>query len=149
MEPLECILSEKEGNGRTLQVIAPEATVLSAVEAMCRAHVGALLVMRGSVLVGIFSERDLMTRVVLARLDPAAVPVGDVMTRDVVSIAPDVAPEHAMALITNQRIRHLPVVDGARVVGIVSIGDLVRWTVRDREHSIEQLQEYVTGRYPG
>jgi CBS domain-containing protein len=149
MEPLECILEEKAGNGRTLQVIAPEATVLSAVEAMCMGHVGALLVMRGSVLVGIFSERDLMTRVVLARRDPAVVLVGEVMTREVVSIAPDVTPEHAMALITNRRVRHLPVVDGTCVVGLVSIGDLVRWTVRDREHSIEQLQEYVAGRYPG
>jgi CBS domain-containing protein len=149
MEPLECILEGKEGDGRTLQVIAPEATVLSAVEIMCRAHVGALLVMHDSVLVGIFSERDVMTRVVLARLDPAIVAVGDVMTRDVISIAPDVTPEQAMALVTNHRVRHLPVVDGARVVGLVSIGDLVRWTVRDREHSIEQLQEYVTGRYPG
>jgi CBS domain-containing protein len=149
MEPLESILEEKEESGRTLEVIAPEATVLSAVEAMCHAHVGALLVMRGSALVGIFSERDLMTRVVLARLDPAVVRVGDVMTRNVISIARDVTPEHAMALFTDHRVRHLPVVEGSQVVGLVSIGDLVRWTIREREHSIEQLQEYVTGRYPG
>jgi CBS domain-containing protein len=149
MEPLEIILEEKADSGRTLEVTTPDATVLSAVETMCRAHVGALLVMRDSVLVGIFSERDLMTRVVLARLDPAVVPVGDVMTRDVITIAPDATPEHAMALVTHHRVRHLPVVDAACVVGLVSIGDLVRWTIRDREHSIEQLQEYVTGRYPG
>lgn len=90
-----------------------------------------------------------MTRVVLARLDPGRVCVGDVMTRDPVCVEVDVSPEEAMALITSRRIRHLPVVDGRLVVGLVSIGDLVRWTLRDRQYAIEQLQDYVTGKYPG
>jgi CBS domain-containing protein len=116
---------------------------------MCRAHVGALLVMRDQTIVGIFSERDLMTRVVLARRDPALTRVGDVMTHDVICVRGDLSPHEAMDLVTTRRVRHLPVVDGRRPIGVVSIGDLVRWTLRDREHAIEQLQDYVTGRYPG
>lgn len=146
MEPLESIL---EAKGRTVHVIAPEATVIEAVDGMWCAHVGALLVMRAQTLVGIFSERDLMTRVVLGRLDPALTSVGDVMTRDVVCVQAEVSPHEAMALMTSRRVKHLPIVDGRRVIGLVSIGDLVRWNLRDREYAIEQLQEYVTGRYPG
>jgi CBS domain-containing protein len=105
--------------------------------------------MRDQTLVGIFSERDLMTRVVLAPRDPALTRVGDVMTRDVFCVRSDVSRHDAMDLITTRRVRHLPVVDGRRLIGVVSIGDLVRWTLREREHAIEQLQDYVTGRYPG
>jgi CBS domain-containing protein len=146
METLQSILEDK---GRELHVIGPEDSALEAVAAMCRAHVGALLVMRDQTLVGIFSERDLMIRVVLARRDPARTPVGEVMTSNVVCLGPDMLPHDAMMLMTIRRVRHLPVVEGRRVLGIVSIGDLVRWTIRDREHAIDQLQEYVTGRYPG
>jgi CBS domain-containing protein len=146
MQSLDLILEEK---GRELQVIAPEATVIEAVGAMCEARVGALLVMQSNMLVGIFSERDVMSRVVLVGLDPRATCVGDVMTRDVVCVATDVSPDEAMAIITNRRLRHLPVVQGRRVVGVVSIGDLVHWAIRDREQSIEQLYDYVNGKYPG
>ena len=146
MQSLDLILEEK---GSGLHVIVPEATVIEAVDMMCRARVGALLVMQSDTLVGIFSERDVMSRVVLVGLDPNRTCVGDVMTRNVVCVEIDVSPDEAMAIITNRRMRHLPVVAGRRVVGVVSIGDLVRWAIRDREQSIEQLREYVTGRYPG
>jgi signal-transduction protein with cAMP-binding, CBS, and nucleotidyltransferase domain len=146
MDTLEWILEHK---GREVHVIPPEATVLEAVDAMCRAHIGALLVMRGETLVGIFSERDLMTRVVLAPVDPACTCVGEVMTCEVVCVGSHASPHEAMTLMTNNRVRHLPVVDGRRVVGLVSIGDLVQWAISDREHTIDQLQGYVEGRYPG
>jgi CBS domain-containing protein len=147
MRPLDLILEEK---GRGLHVIAPEATVIEAVDLMCQARVGALLVMQSGTLVGIFSERDVMTRVVLVGLDPLKTSIGDVMTRDVLCVESDVSLDEAMAIITNRRIRHLPVVHGRRVVGVVSIGDIVRWAIREREQSIEQLREYVMiGRYPG
>ena len=146
MRSLDLILEKK---GRGLYVTAPEATVMEAVDVMCQARVGALLVMQSDTLVGIFSERDVMSRVVLVGLDPKLTCVGDVMTREVVCVEIDVSPDEAMAIITSRRMRHLPVVDGRRVVGMVSIGDLVRWTIRDREQSIEQLRDYVTGRYPG
>lgn len=146
MDTLRDILDDK---GRETHVTEPDATVLEAVDRMCCAHVGALLVMSAEKLVGIFSERDLMRRVVLARRDPALTRVGDVTTPEVLCVGPELSTHDAMDLMTTHRVRHLPVVDGRRVTGVVSIGDLVRWTIRDRERAIEQLQEYVTGRYPG
>jgi CBS domain-containing protein len=146
MNAMESIL---DGKGHKLHVVTPDATVLEAVEAMCRVRVGALLVCEGDTLVGIFSERDLMTRVVLAQRKAEDTRVRDVMTPDPISIAPDIAPHHAMAIMTEHRVRHLPVVDGRRILGVVSIGDLVRWTIQDREHEIERLADYVSGRYPG
>ena len=146
MQPLETVLEQKGGDVHAVEV---SATVLQAVDKMCRAHVGAVLVMDDDRLVGIFSERDLMTRVVLARKDPARTPVEEVMTRDVVSIAVETTPREAMAIVTERRVRHLPVVVGRRIVGVVSIGDLVRCSLEDREHEISDLQDYVAGRYPG
>jgi CBS domain-containing protein len=146
MLALELILEEK---GRGLHVTAPNTTVIEAVDTMCQARVGALLVMENDALIGIFSERDVMSRVVLVGRDPNRTFVGDVMTPEVVCVEVDVPPEEAMAIITSRRMRHLPVVEGRRVIGVVSIGDLVRWTIRDRERSIEQLCDYVGGRYPG
>lgn len=146
MQALEAVLEHK---GSEVHTVEATATVLQAVDKMCDAHVGAVLVMDGDRLAGVFSERDLMTRVVLARKDPARTLVGDVMTRDVVSIALDTAPREAMALMTKRRVRHLPLVTGRRIVGVVSIGDLVRWTLDEREHEIAELHEYVSGRYPG
>jgi CBS domain-containing protein len=146
MHPLEVVLETK---GRGIHVISHDASVLEAVDVMCRAHVGAVLVMRGDALSGIFSERDLMTRVVLARKDPAQTPVAAVMSRDVVCVERDLSPGDALALMTSRRVRHLPVVDGRSIVGLVSIGDLVRWTLHDREMEIAQLHDYVAGRYPG
>jgi CBS domain-containing protein len=146
MESLEAVLEYK---GSDVCAVEVTATVLQAVEKMCRAHVGAVLVMDDDRLAGVFSERDLMTRVVLAKKDPAFTPVEDVMTRDVVSIGLDTTPRKAMALMTDRHIRHLPVVFGRRIVGVVSIGDMVRCTLEDREHEIAELHEYVTGRYPG
>jgi CBS domain-containing protein len=146
MRPLDLILQEK---GRGLHVIAQDRMVTEAVELMCHARVGALLVMHDDTLVGIFSERDVMSRVVLLGLDAARTKVADVMTREVLCVENDVSPDEAMAIITSRRVRHLPVVEGRRVIGVVSIGDLVRWAIRDREQSIEQLRDYVIGRYPG
>ncbi len=148
MDPLERILMSKS---QELHTIVPNATVFDAVETMCLARVGALLVMdggAGGALRGIFSERDLMTRVVLARRDPAATRVADVMTRDLVQVPPDAPPRDVMGLMTRRRVRHIPVVKGGRLVGIVSIGDLVRWTIRDHEEQLDRMQDYVTGRYP-
>jgi len=146
MDPLELVLERK---GRDVHIVDHRSTVLEAVDKMCRTHVGAVLVMDGDELAGIFSERDLMTRVVLARKDPSTTPVADVMTREILSIAPDVPPHEAMVLVTKHRVRHLPVVDGRRIVGVISIGDLVRWTLDQREAEIAELRDYVSGRYPG
>ncbi len=146
MEEVEAILEQK---GRSVHFISPNARVIEAVEAMCSARVGALLVMDGDALLGIFSERDWMTRVLLSRRDPAQTRVKDVMTHKAVCIGLAVSPHDAMALMTNRRVRHLPVVHDARIVGVISIGDLVRWTLRAREQEVDELRGYVVGLYPG
>jgi CBS domain-containing protein len=146
METLRSILETK---GTTVHHTSPETLVLAAVDEMCRHHVGALLVMDGESAVGIVSERDLMKRVLLERRDPAATRVGQVMTREVVCVPVDASPGETMRIMTERRCRHLPVVVDGKVVGMVSIGDLVRWTSRNDEFEIRMLQEYLQGRYPG
>jgi CBS domain-containing protein len=146
MEELEAILAAKDPH---LHVIEPDAPVIDAVEKMCGARVGALLVMEGKALLGIFSERDLMTRVLLSRRDPATTRVKDVMTHRAICVGVGAAPREAMVLMTNRRVRHLPVVRDSRIVGIVSIGDMVRWSLQHREREVEELRGYVVGQYPG
>jgi CBS domain-containing protein len=144
MDSIALILRDK---GSAVRTIGPEASVRTAVELMCHARIGALLVMSGEAIAGVFSERDLMSRVVLAGRDPSRTHVGDVMTREVVCVRPDLSVRDAMAIVTRCRVRHLPVVDHSGVVGVVSIGDLVRWRIRDCEAEIDHLREYFAG-YP-
>ncbi len=96
-----------------------------------------------------FTERDLMTRVILARRDPATTRVADVMSDEVVYVEPTTSPAEAMAVMTERRCRHLPVAAGGELVGLVSIGDLVRWASRNQEFEIRMLTEYICGKYPG
>ena len=138
-----------KAKGHQVHSTQPDTTILHAVDAMCRAHVGALLVVERSMPVGIISERDVMTRVILARCDPAKTKVGDVMTTDIVCIGVDCSIEEAMAVMTERRCRHLPAVVDGRVVGIISIGDLVRMASKSHEYEIQLLHEYLAGRYPG
>jgi CBS domain-containing protein len=142
MYTLEYILANKD---RTLRVTTPQATIHEAVDEMCHAKVGALLVVDGDTPVGMLSERDLLTRVLLKRLDPEKTLVREVMTKDVVTVGIDVEPDEAMATMTARRFRHLPVVVDGRVVGMLSIGDLVRWVSEHREHEIQMLTEMVAG----
>jgi CBS domain-containing protein len=146
---MSTIRSILEAKGRDIHTIQPGATILEAVDAMCKVHIGALLVLEGNVVSGIISERDVMCRVILERQEPARTTVADAMTRNVVCIDIDKSVEEAMAIMTERRCRHLPVVVDGKVQGIVSIGDLVRWASRDQEFEIRILHEYVEGRYPG
>jgi len=146
MRSLESILDTK---GRNVHVVSATDSAFRAVEVMCQAHVGAVLVIEGEALAGIFSRRDLMTRVVLAMRDPMETQVREVMTRNAVCASLDTTVHDAMTLMTERRIRHVPVVERSRIVGVVSIGDLVSSIVVEREIEIEQLHDYVTGRYPG
>jgi CBS domain-containing protein len=147
MSALRSILESKRD--QSVYYVGPDATVLDAVARMCRSHVGALLVEENEQPIGIVSERDIMTRLVLERRDAATTTVAEIMTRDVLCIDPEHEPEEVMALMTERRVRHLPVVEGRRVVGIVSIGDLVRWAIRNQEFEVRILRDYVCGVYPG
>lgn len=142
---LRAIIEEKGGK---VHSVGPTATVVEAVDAMNDASVGALMVLDAGEPVGIISERDLLRRVVGKRLDPAVTKVSDVMTRDLVVVKPDVDVEDAMAVVSEKRVRHLPVVEGGKLVGVVSSGDLTRWATRDREVQIQQLIDFITGKYP-
>lgn len=146
MSALRTIL---EGKDATVHYVAPDATVLSAVDKMCRTRVGALLVETNDEPVGIITERDIMTRLVLEQRNPATTLVSQIMSKDVLCIDPDREPEEAMALMTEKRVRHLPVVVENVVIGIISMGDLVRWASRNQEFEVRVLRDYVIGVYPG
>ncbi|KAB2906620.1 MAG: CBS domain-containing protein [Kofleriaceae bacterium] len=129
--------------GSDVEVTTADASVVAAVEQMNRRNIGALLVMDGERSLGIFTERDVLTRVIGKGRDPGRTPVGEVMTRSVISIGPETTVKEAMSVITEKRCRHLPVMAGGRLLGMISAGDLTRWTVRDQQRTIEELVDYV------
>jgi CBS domain-containing protein len=132
-----------DGKGRALFSIEPEDPVLEAVRMMAERHVGALLVMRGTELAGILSERDYARKVVLLGRSSAETPVWQIMTSPVITVSPDNSIQDCMRLMTERRIRHLPVVDGGRVVGMISIGDLVKAVIEEQQQTIAQLETYI------
>jgi CBS domain-containing protein len=134
------LLEEKK---QPIESVDPSTTVRQAIDRMNARKIGSVLVMKGEQLVGIFTERDVLTRVVPRRLDCEKTPVGEVMSREVVTITGARTVQEAMMVMTDTRHRHLPVVEDERVVGLVSIGDVTRWTVRDQERTIEDLIDYV------
>jgi CBS domain-containing protein len=123
--------------------VAPATSILEAIGRMNQRRIGSVLVMDGDRLAGIFTERDVLTRVVTARLDPAKTPVAEVMTRQPLTIKPTMTVREAMVVVTDSRRRHLPVVEGGKVLGMVSSGDLMRWIVRDQQREIDDLTDYV------
>jgi len=132
-----------ERKGRQIYSVEPAAAVLEAIRAMAEHHIGALLVMQGESLSGIVSERDYARKVILMGRSSADTPVRDIMSSPVISVSPDDTVQRCMQLVTEKRVRHLPVVDGARVVGIVSIGDLVKAVIAEQQQQIEQLESYI------
>jgi CBS domain-containing protein len=146
MDNLAAVLQEK---GSTVHTIAPQATVLAAVEKMCAEKIGALLVWQEGWPLGIFTERDVMARSILKQHDLTHITIAEVMTKDVVCVSSEATTLEAMALMTDRRCRHLPVIDHGKVVGLVSIGDLVRWISRRQEFEIRKLTDYICNTYPG
>jgi len=144
---METVAEVLQHKGFLVHSVTRETRVVTAVEEMCEKHIGAVLVCNDDVPLGIFSERDLMRRVILARKDPMTTRVDEVMTTDVVCIAPTTPAREAMAIMTNRRCRHLPIVEGGRVVGLLSIGDLVRWASHEQAFEIQLLTDYVRGAY--
>lgn len=134
-----------DGKPAEIFSIAPGAPVIDAIRLMAEHRVGALLVMEGPRLAGIVSERDYARKVVLQGRSSKDTPVRAIMTSDVVTVAPGDSIGHCMQLVTDRRIRHLPVMDGERVAGVLSIGDLVKTVIELQRQDIDQLQRYIAG----
>jgi CBS domain-containing protein len=132
-----------EAKAPEVHSIEPGSPVLDAIKRMAEKHIGALLVLEGGALVGIVSERDYARKVVLQGRSSKDTPVRDIMTAQVVTVGPTDTTDHCMAIVTERRVRHLPVVDGDVVLGVVSIGDLVKAVIEDQQLELEQLQRYI------
>jgi CBS domain-containing protein len=131
--------------GETVWSVRPADTVLHALGVMAEHEIGAVLVLEGERLVGILTERDYARKVVLAGRSSKDSQIRDVMTAHVVCVPLERSVDECTALMTDKRVRHLPVVDQKHVVGVISIGDLVKATIEDQEFTIAQLQSYITG----
>jgi CBS domain-containing protein len=145
-DTIHSILSLK---GRELWFVAPSATVYEAIQMMSEKGVGALLVMSEGKLDGMISERDYARKVILKDRSSKQTLVREIMTSHAITVTPSHNVEDCMRTMTENRVRHLPVVDGEQVIGIVSIGDLVNWIITAREATIGHLQSYIAGNYPG
>ena len=133
-----------DSKGREVLSVAPDTSVYEAVRLMAERGVGALLVMEDSRLVGLVGERDCAWKVLLENRSPRETEVEQIMTTSILCVKPEQTVEEGMALMTDKRFRHLPVVIGDRVEGIVSIGDLVKAIIADQQFVIEQLEHYIT-----
>ena len=142
MQTVEGILSKK---GSAVRSVAPDDTVLHALGVMAEHDIGGVVVLDGEKLVGILTERDYARRVVLLGRASRDVPVSEIMTSHVCCVSPDRTVDECMALMTDKRIRHLPVLDHKKVVGLISIGDVVKATIAEQEFEIAQLNSYISG----
>ncbi len=133
-----------QGKGHDIWSIGPEASVYDAIELMADKEVGALVVLDGDSLVGVLSERDYARKVVLQGRSSKGTKIKEIMTSHVVYARPKQTVEECMALMTDKRIRHLPVMDGDELLGVISIGDLVKAITEEQQHVIEQLEQYIS-----
>jgi CBS domain-containing protein len=142
-EAMRTVRQLLEAKASEIYAIDPDAAVLDAIRLMAEKRIGAVLVMQGSRLVGIVSERDYARKVVLYGRSSATTPVRDIMTAEVITVGMDDQAEHCMQVVTEQRIRHLPVLHHGEVMGVVSIGDLVKAVIEDQQIELDQLQRYI------
>ncbi|MBS0630637.1 MAG: CBS domain-containing protein [Verrucomicrobia bacterium] len=143
--PISALLDRK---GAVLHTAAPAETVAAVVARMNRHHIGSVLVLDGAKLTGIFTERDVLRRVVGAGLDPNGTVVADVMTRQVLTVTPATTLDQAVKIFTEKRCRHLPVIESGELRGLVSIGDVTRWLSEAHRVEAEQLKNYIAGGVP-
>ena len=136
------LLDEK---GHQVWTISPQSSTFEALELMAEKNIGALLVLENDKVIGIFTERDYARKVVLKGKSSKTTNVGELMTSEVLYVSPEATIEDCMALMTQKRARHLPVLDAGKLAGVVSIGDVVKAVITDREFTIRELERYITG----
>ena len=134
--------------GHNVWRVSPQACVYEAIELMAEKHVGALMVVEEDRLVGVVSERDYARKVILQGKSSKQTPVSDIMTSPAIFLIPEQTVEEAMRIMTENRIRHLPVLEDGKILGVLSIGDLVRWMISAQQQTISQLHNYITSQYP-
>jgi CBS domain-containing protein len=140
--PISSILHQKSS---ALCSVGPQATVFDAIKLMAGKNIGALPVVSGGTLVGIFTERDYTRKIALHGKSSKDTQVWEIISKEVISVAPDESVEECMRLMTDNRVRHLPVVQNRELVGIISIGDLVNWIISAQNATIEQMEQYIAG----
>ncbi|HEX9046270.1 MAG TPA: CBS domain-containing protein [Verrucomicrobiae bacterium] len=140
--PISSVLFHKTS---VLWSVTPQTTVFDAIKLMADKNIGSVLVMSAGQLVGVITERDYTRKVALLGKNSRETQVSEIMSSDVISVSPDDSVEDCMRLMTEHRVRHLPVVEGTNVVGIVSIGDLVNWVISTQNAHIEQMEQYIAG----
>lgn len=143
--PISAVLQHKSSD---LWSIGPDTTVFEAISLMADKNIGALLVLDGERLHGLITERDYTRGVILKKRSSRDTPVREIMSAEPVTVTPGDTVEHCMQLMTERRIRHIPVLDGGQVTGIVSIGDLVKWIISAQGAMIDHLENFIKGSYP-
>src|ERR1700676_956967 len=146
VDAVRLVLKEK---GQNVWSVSPDACVYDAIEMMAEKYVGALLVVSESNLVGVVSERDYARKVILQGKSSKQTLVREIMTSPAIFVTPDQTVEDSMRIMTDKHIRHLPVVENGKILGVVSIGDLVKWMISAQQQTISQLHDYITSQYPG
>jgi CBS domain-containing protein len=135
--------------GSQVYSISADATVYEALEKLAEKDIGALVVLNGTALVGVFSERDYCRKVILKGRSSKEMQVHEIMSSQVVTVNPQTTVDECMYMMTTRHFRHLPVLEAGTVVGLVSIGDLVNWIISAQDFTIHQLEDYISGKYPG
>lgn len=144
--PISSLLHQKSS---AVWSVAPDSTVFDAIRLMAEKNIGALPVLADGRIVGIFTERDYTRKVALMGKTSKEARVREVISREILTVTPDDSVEDAMRLMTENRVRHLPVVEGLNLVGIISIGDLVNWIISTQNAAIEQMEQYIAGSVAG
>ena len=134
-----------DSKGRVVFSVTPEVTVYAAIELMCQKDVGGLLICENERLVGIFTERDYARKLILKGKSSKETPIKDLMTRNPIVVSPDTSIEECMKVMSDKRIRHLPVLENDKVIAMISIGDVVRFVIEEQKSIIEQLEHYISG----